>query len=77
LRNLKHVLAADEQIETLNPAYLTDDVFMEVLGVDYETACRLSDFFCHGNEFDGLDEIEGITPEILERIRKHFIFQEP
>ena len=76
VRNLKHVLNADEDLEKLNPVNLGYDVFMEVLGVDTETAYRLSDFFYQENRSEGLDEIEGITPEIIERIKKHFILQD-
>jgi hypothetical protein len=73
IRNLRHVIANDEFVEKLNPAGLDYDAFMEVLGVDIETAYGLSDFFYRGNESRGLNEIEGITDEIIENIKKHFI----
>lgn len=71
-RNLNHVLAGDNQFDKLNPIYLDYDVFMEVLGVEIETAYRLSDFFRSGNETNGLNELEGVTEEIIEKIKKHF-----
>jgi hypothetical protein len=76
-RNLRHVLSGNQQIEKLNPAGLDYDVFMEVLGVDLETAYRLSDFFYRGNEGNGLNTIEGMTPETIETLNKYFILQEP
>jgi hypothetical protein len=76
LKNLKHVFSGDEQLEKLNPVNLNYDVFMEVLGVDVEIAYRLSDFFYQGNECNGLNVIEGVTQEIVEKINKHFILQE-
>ena len=76
LRNLRHIAAGNEPLEKLNPNNLSHVAFMEVLGVDFETAYRLSDFFYHGNENNGLEEIEGLTAEIIERIKKHFIVLE-
>lgn len=73
LRNLRHVLSGDQQIEKLNPTGLDHDVFMEVLGVDFETAYRLRDFFYQGNESNGLDAIEGITQETIEKLKEYFI----
>ena len=77
LKNLKHVISRDEQIEKLNPVALGYDAFMEILGVDVETACRLSDFFYQGNQCDGLDAIEGLTQETMQEVRERFILQEP
>ena len=49
---------------------------MEVLGVDLETAYGLSDFFYQGNESNGLEEVEGVTAEMIERIKRYFIIPE-
>lgn len=76
LRNLQHISADNESLEKLNPTYLSHTVFMEVLGVDFEIAYRLSDFFYQGNESSGLKEIEGVTADMIESIKKHFILQE-
>lgn len=76
LKNLKHLLAGNEQFEKLNPAYLDYNVFMEVLDIDIQTAYRLSDFFNGGNSSDGLAELEGATQELIEKIKRHFILQE-
>jgi hypothetical protein len=77
LRNLKHVIAGNERLEKLNPTGLDENVFMEVLGVDSETANRLSRFFYLGNEVNGLDEIESITKDTIAKVKEHFIVQEP
>lgn len=73
IRNLSHVVANDADVEKLNPSGLDYDVFMEVLGIDIETASNLSDFFYQGNESNGLDEVEGVTEELIEKIKKFFI----
>ena len=77
LRNLKHVVAGNEQLERLNPTGLDENVFMEVLGVDFETANRLRGFFYQRNEVNGLDEVEGITKDMIAKVKEHFIVQEP
>jgi len=76
LRNLRHIAAGNEPLEKLSPSGLSHVVFMEVLGVDFETAYRLSDFFYQGNESSGLDQVDGLTAELIEKIKKHFIVQE-
>lgn len=73
IRNLRSVVANLEHIEKLDPSGLDYDVFMEVLGVDMETAYNLSDFFYQGNDSNDLDAVEGVTEEIIEKIKKHFI----
>lgn len=75
LRNLRHIAAGNEHLEKLNPTGLSHVAFMEVLGVDFETAYRLSDFFYQGNESSGLDEVDGVTTDMIEEIKKHFILQ--
>jgi Putative DNA-binding domain len=75
LRNLRHIATGDEALEKLNPTGLSHVVFMEVLGIDWDTAYALSDFFYQGNEIGGLDKVEGMTSEIIEETKKHFILQ--
>ena len=77
LKNLRHVVSHDEQMEKLNPVALSYDAFMEILGVDVETAYRLSDFFYAGNPCEGLDTIEGVTQQTIQKIKDCFILQEP
>jgi hypothetical protein len=76
LKNLRHITTGNETLEKINPTSLSHNVFMEVLGVDLETAYLLSDFFYQGNGSSGLDEVEGVTAEMIENIKKHFILQE-
>lgn len=72
LRNLRHIQVGDGQLEKINPEGLDIDVFVEVLGVDFETAAHLSNFFWRGNESIGLEEIPGMTNELLEKIKSNF-----
>ena len=73
LRNLKHLLAEDEQLERIDPSGCDYRVFMEVLGVDRDMASSLNQFFWRGNGRKGLSDIEGITDEMIENIERHFI----
>lgn len=72
LRNLGHLVKGDGQLEKLDPENASYDVFMEVLGVDVETADRLEGFFRQGTSDSGLEELEGMTRQLLEKIRQHF-----
>jgi hypothetical protein len=73
IRNLRHVIDNLGHMEKFDPSGLDYDVFMEVLGVDIETAYNLSDFFYQGNESNRLGSVEGVTEELIEKIKKHFI----
>lgn len=72
LRNLGHLVRGDEQLEKLDPENVSYEVFMEVLGVDVETADRLEGFFRQGNSESGLEELEGMTEQLLGKIKQHF-----
>jgi hypothetical protein len=55
MKNLKHIMSRDEQLEKINPKYRDDTVFQEVLGVDVQMALSLQDFFnrrAHGHRLD-------------------------
>lgn len=45
---------------------------MEVLGVDLDTADSLEGFFRQGNSESGLEVLDGMTEQLLEKIRQHF-----
>lgn len=76
IRNLKHLVAGSDQIEKINPAGCNYRVFMEVLGVDSSMALRLRSLFWRGNHANGLGEIQGMTEELMEKIKKHFSLKE-
>ena len=48
-------------------------VFHEVLGIDVHLALRLEGFFRRDDQEADLREIEGVTDELLEKIRKWFV----
>ncbi|MXX38124.1 MAG: ATP-binding protein [Gemmatimonadetes bacterium] len=73
LRNLRHVLAGGNEMEKINPRGLDYRVFREVLGIDVQLAARLADFFWRDDEEADLRQIEGVTDELLEKIRKWFL----
>lgn len=74
LRNLRR-LRSDEDFEKIDPTYLDYDIFMEVLGIDSNTALQLRDFFW-GNAVEKLSNVEGITKEVMEKIKKSFVLHE-
>ena len=73
LKNLRHVLAGGNEMEKINPRGLDYRVFREVLGIDVHLALRLEGFFRRDDQEADLREIEGVTDELLEKIRKWFL----
>jgi hypothetical protein len=72
LRNLKHLMAQDGQIEQLDPTRCDEGVFREVLNIDDELAYRIRNFYWYQNQGGNLEEIEGITDEVIEKIKIYF-----
>ncbi len=60
--------------EKRHPKYQSEMFFEEVLGVDRDLAYRLSRYFRLGSR-GALDEIEGMTPDVLEKIRSAFYLE--
>jgi hypothetical protein len=75
VRNLKHILK-DEDLEKIDPTGQNYLVFCEVLGIDWHLASNLEQFFWSENKAKGLRDIDGITEEIVEKIKKHFILED-
>lgn len=71
LRNIKHI-ACQESFERINAQSASDDVFMEVLGIDIETAYML----CQWIQLDDMksDPVQkySLSPSLLERFNKYF-----
>lgn len=76
IRNLRHVIAGESSIVKIDPTGTNYDVFMEVLGVDFHMATRLEHCFWRGSVSGTLMEIEGMTEQLVEKIREHFIVVE-
>lgn len=62
-------------MEKIAPWGLDYRVFREVLGIDVHIATRLADFFWRYDEKTDLREIEGVTDELLEKIRRWFLVE--
>jgi len=76
IRNLKHLIGGEDRIEKVNPIGCNYRVFMEVLKIDGRMAQRLRSFFLKDNESKGLSEVEGITEELITKIKIHFFLKE-
>ena len=72
LRNLKRIMEGSEQFEKIDPVYCSHKVFMEVLGVEMNIALRLRDLFSGRHQDKKLQDLEGMTEDLLRKIRKHF-----
>jgi hypothetical protein len=71
LRNLRHVLAGSDQTEKVHPTEFT--VVEEVLQVDRDLAIRIWEFLQFNPASDTLESLEGVTPDLADRIRQSFI----
>src|SRR6266545_788491 len=72
LKNISNIARGDERIEKIDPYGKSLRVFKEVLGVNHAMALRLRTHFRRAEEGQKIDEIEGITPELIERIKHYF-----
>jgi len=75
LRNISHIALGEERIEKISPYGQNFQVFKEILGVDQAIALRLRSYFRRAEEGKSLDQIEGITPEIIAQIKLHFAIE--
>lgn len=71
LRNIKHI-ANQEPFEKINARYVSDEVFMEVLGVDMETADKLHHWIRFDSQSDPVQK-HSLNPAILDEFNKYFI----
>lgn len=73
LKNLSHVTRGDDEFVKIVAERADRGVFMEVLGIDLGTAHRL--WLCfHGREEQSkIKELEGMTDERWELLKKHFV----
>lgn len=74
LRNLKHFISGNN-FEKLNPENCNYQLFMELLNVDVEIAHSMETLFRYSDENDKkLEEIENITPEIVNNFKEYFLY---
>jgi DNA-directed RNA polymerase subunit L len=72
LRNIKRIIAGDENFEKIDALQNSHLVFQEVLGINCEMALRIWSYFHWPNKEKSLSDIEGMTDELLNRIKRHF-----
>lgn len=72
IRNLGQIIKSND-VFNINPTNMSVKEIEELLQIDLDTAYHLSYHFEQGNQAAGLMKLEGITEEIIERIKKHFI----
>ena len=73
LKNLGHLLANDNQIEKINPVYLSAEGFKEVLHIDEDLAYQLQGHFMSTSSDENLRDLKGMTEEIMQKLKEHFI----
>ncbi len=76
LRNIKNIISGDGNLEKVDPNSKDSRLFQEVLNIDENLAYKLEMYFSYYSEAQKLEEIENITPEIIEELRKHFRIDE-
>ncbi len=70
LVNLSKILKNDDSFQYINIEKCYYDVISEVLNVDQEMAYRIYTYY-NGNIESRLEDIPGMTEELLEKIKKH------
>ena len=71
LKNLRHLLQNDE-FEKLDPNHCSADVFQEILGIDFQLAHRIRNFFWYPEESAKLEDIEGMDSNLMEKFGRYF-----
>ncbi len=71
LRNLQHAFNK-EPFEKIDARYVSDNAFMEILGVDAETAYQIEHWIRWDYKSDP-QEKHGLSREVLELLEKYFI----
>ncbi len=75
LRNLRHIFMNEDQFEKIDPSYCSYRVFQEVLAVDSSLTLELEDFFRHRGHGQRLSDVEGMTEELAQEIRRYFLIE--
>jgi molybdopterin converting factor small subunit len=72
LRNLRHLLAGSDELELMDPVAGGHQVLAEVLAIDYKTAFKIWNHFRGHSGVAKLEDVEGVTPDLAQRVRKYF-----
>jgi hypothetical protein len=73
LRNLKHIISGKDSFVKIDPMYCDYQVFKEVLQIDIQLAFLLETHFLEKKLVEDLSHLNGMTEEILNRFKQHFI----
>lgn len=73
LRNLRHLAQGGSHFEPLDPVGQDGQVFAEILGIDLSLAWKIAQHFWDKRTVNGLEESEGVTPELIRKIRESFL----
>lgn len=79
LKNLKNIYLGNGDLEKIDPDNCDYHVFKEVLGIDYQLAHDLDIYFSytrHTSPEKKLEDVKGITPEIIEKLKEYFIIED-
>lgn len=74
LRNLRNLLEK-KPFGKIDPTSLSYLSIKEILEVDWHLASNLEHFFWQGNEANGLKNVEGITDDVIKKIKEYFILE--
>lgn len=72
IRNLRHLQSGTAKTEPIDPVGGGHEVFVEVLGIDHQTAFRIWQFFRGHSAAEKLEDLEGVTAALAQRIRETF-----
>lgn len=73
IENLRHVVEKTGEVEKIYPLYCNPQVFIDVLKVPFEIGQRFAAYFRGSGNAESVPEIDGVTPEILERFNRYFV----
>ncbi|MHA1366193.1 MAG: hypothetical protein ACTSPK_13470 [Candidatus Heimdallarchaeota archaeon] len=70
LKSIANIMKGDFTLEKLNPIGQPGPFFEEVLGVEQDIAWKIAEHFWRSNSINGLQDIEDITPEVIDVIKQ-------
>ena len=72
LKDIKSILSGESSFVKIDPVSCDHTVFREVLEIDYNLAFKIEQHFWQHKSFEGIENIEGFSQEILDRFNKYF-----
>lgn len=76
LNNLRRLFNGEQDLEKINPTECDPSVFREVLGTSARMALQLRDFFLDPRLDKKLEEVAGMTDELIHKLKKHFLIDQ-